>query len=62
MGLNQFQLISFMMQFEKHMMDLSVNIPLEAALDRGWRILADSFDRGEVGIPTKFTDKFWPKD
>jgi V/A-type H+-transporting ATPase subunit B len=43
------------------MMDLSVNIPLEQALDLGWEILADCFKPGETGIPTKLTDKFWPK-
>jgi V/A-type H+-transporting ATPase subunit B len=46
--------------FEKGLMDLSVNIPLEEALDLGWKILADCFDKGEVGIPTKLSDKFWP--
>jgi V/A-type H+-transporting ATPase subunit B len=39
---------------------LSVNIPLEEALDLGWKILADNFDKTEVGIPTKLFDKFWP--
>ena len=43
------------------MMDLSVNIPLEESLDLGWKILADNFSRDEVGIPSKLTDKFWPK-
>ena len=42
------------------MMDLSVNIPLEQALDLGWKILADNFAKGEVGIPSKLADKFWP--
>ena len=46
--------------FEKGMRDLSVNIPLEEALDLGWKILADCFDKGEVGIPSKLTDTFWP--
>ena len=34
---------------------------LEEALDLGWKILADCFEKGEVGIPTKLSDKFWPK-
>lgn len=34
---------------------------LEQALDLGWRILADSFARGEVGIPSKLADRFWPE-
>ena len=55
------KLLKYGAMFEKEMMDLSVNIPLEQALDLGWRILAECFDRSEVGIPTKLSDKFWPK-
>ena len=55
------KLLKYGADFEKGMMDLSVNIPLEEALDLGWKILADKFDKGEVGIPTKLSDKFWPK-
>ena len=47
--------------FEAKMMDLSVNIPLEQALDLGWSILAECFEPVETGIPTKMSDKFWPK-
>ena len=55
------KLLKYGADFEKGMMDLSVNIPLEEALDLGWKILADTFNRDEVGIPSKLTDKFWPK-
>ena len=55
------KLLKYGAAFEREMMDLSVNIPLEDALDLGWRILADCFDRSEVGIPTKLSDRFWPK-
>ena len=55
------KLLKYGAAFEKHMMDLSVNIPLEDALDLGWKILAENFDKGEVGIPSKLSDKFWPK-
>ena len=55
------KLLKYGADFEKNMMDLSVNIPLEEALDLGWKILADNFEKGEVGIPSKLSDKFWPK-
>ena len=55
------KLLKYGAAFEKEMMDLSVNIRLEDALDLGWKILADNFDKGEVGIPSKLSDKFWPK-
>jgi len=47
--------------FEKEMMDLSVNIPLEGALDKGWDILASCFEPQETGLQTKLLDQFWPK-
>lgn len=47
--------------FEQKMMDLSVNIPLEQALDLGWQILAECFEPMETGIPTKMADRFWPQ-
>ena len=55
------KLLTYGADFEKEMMDLSVNIELIDALDLGWKILAKNFDRTEVGIPSKLTDKFWPK-
>ncbi len=55
------RLLKYGHRFEKDMMDLSVNVPLEGALDRGWRILADCFDPVETGISSKLIEKFWPK-
>ena len=55
------KLLKYGALFEKEMMDLSVNIDLIDALDLGWKILADCFEKNEVGIPSKFTDVFWPK-
>mgnify|MGYP000126746425 FL=1 len=47
--------------FESRLMDLSVNIPLEEALDTGWRILAECFEPMETGMRSELIDKFWPK-
>jgi V/A-type H+-transporting ATPase subunit B len=55
------KLLKYGVRFEKEMMDLSVNIPLERALDLGWEILADCFTAEETGLPTKLLDEFWPK-
>ncbi len=46
--------------FEAEMMDLSVNIALEDALDKGWEILAECFDTDETGFRTELIKKFWP--
>ena len=47
--------------FEREMMDLSVNIPLEAALDKGWEMLASCFEPRETGLRTELIEKFWPR-
>ena len=46
--------------FENKLMDLSVNLSLEGALDLGWEILADCFEKQETGIKSDLTDEFWP--
>jgi V/A-type H+-transporting ATPase subunit B len=55
------KLLKYGERFEREMMDLSVNIPLERALDLGWEILADCFSPEETGLRTELTDEFWPK-
>ena len=47
--------------FEARMMDLSVNIPLEEALDNGWEILCSCFTPEETGIKSDLIKAFWPK-
>jgi V/A-type H+-transporting ATPase subunit B len=47
--------------FEREMMDLSVNVELEEALDKGWEILADCFAPEETGLRTELLERFWPK-
>jgi V/A-type H+/Na+-transporting ATPase subunit B len=47
--------------FETKLMDLSVNIPLEDALDLGWEILAECFEPNETGLKTSLLEERWPK-
>jgi len=54
------KLLKYGEMFERQMMDLSVNIPLERALDLGWEILAACFSPEETGLRTELIDKFWP--
>ena len=56
------KLLKYGVLFEKKMMDLSVNIPLEKALDLGWEILAGCFNSEETGLRTELIEKFWKKD
>lgn len=55
------KLLKYGKLFESRMMDLSVNIPLEEALDLGWRTMAECFDREETGIKTELLNEYWPK-
>lgn len=48
--------------FESRLMDLSVNIPLEEALDEGWEILAECFEPNETGLRSELVDEYWPKE
>lgn len=54
------KLLKYGAMFEKEMMDLTVNISLEGALDLGWKILADCFDKDETGIKSELITEFWP--
>ncbi|MFA5570784.1 MAG: V-type ATP synthase subunit B [Sphaerochaetaceae bacterium] len=47
--------------FETKLMDLSVNIPLEDALDLGWEILAECFAPNETGLRSDLVEAHWPK-
>jgi V/A-type H+-transporting ATPase subunit B len=54
------KLLKYGVIFEREMMDLSVNIPLEQALDKGWKILAECFSKEETGLRSDLIEKFWP--
>ncbi len=54
------KLLKYGAMFEARMMDLSVNIPLEEALDLGWKTLGESFASSETGIKTEMIQKYWP--
>ncbi len=54
------KLLKFGEKFEMGMMELSVNIPLEQALDLGWQILSECFAPEETGLKTALVMKYWP--
>lgn len=54
------KLLKYGSLFEARLMDLSVNIPLEEALDLGWKILAECFEPQETGMRTNLLKEFWP--
>lgn len=56
------KLLKYGALFESKLMDLSVNIPLEEALDQGWRILAECFEPNETLLKSDLIAKYWPKE
>lgn len=55
------KLLKYGKLFEQRFMDLSVNIPLEEALDLGWKLLAECFEKNETGIKSDLLKQFWPE-
>jgi len=55
------KLLKYGALFESKLMDLSVNIPLEKALDLGWEILAECFDPSETGLRSDLIQERWPR-
>ena len=55
------KLLRYGKMFERQMMSLEVNIPLEKALDLGWEIMAKCFTPEETGIKRSMIEKHWPK-
>lgn len=55
------KLLRYGVAFETGLMDLSVDLPLTDALDRGWRILADAFTPEQCGLRSDLIAAYWPK-
>ena len=55
------KLIKFANLFTKRFMDLSVSLPLEQALDLGWKTLAECFAPQELLMKQALVDKYFPR-
>ena len=55
------KLLKYGALFEQKLMDLSVNIPLEEALDTGWQILSECFEKEETPLKSDLINRYWPK-
>jgi V/A-type H+-transporting ATPase subunit B len=54
-------LLAYGEDFEKELMALEVNIPIEEALDLCWDILARHFDAVQTGLKDHLVKEYWPK-
>ena len=52
------KLLKYGKLFEDKLMSLSVNLSLEDALDLGWQILADCFEKDETGMKSELIEEF----
>ena len=54
-------LLAYGDDFEKELMALEVNIPIEEALDLCWDILSRHFDAVQTGLKDHLVKEYWPK-
>jgi V/A-type H+/Na+-transporting ATPase subunit B len=54
-----YKLLKYGEMFEKELMDLTLVVPLEEALDKCWEILAACFDREHIPLKKNLMDKYW---
>jgi len=55
------QLLRYGQGFEARLMDLAVDMPLERALDEGWKLLAECFEPSQTGLTTDLLARRWPE-
>jgi len=56
------QLLKFGELFRDRFMDIEISLPLEEALDLGWRTLAECFRPEQLLMKQELIDKYYPKD
>lgn len=54
-------LIAYGKDFEREVMDLNVNMPIEEALDKCWEILSRHFEPAQTGLKEELLQEYWPK-
>lgn len=55
-------LLAYGSDFERELMDLNVNMPIEVALNRCWEILARHFEPVQTGLKDELVKEFWPAE
>jgi V/A-type H+/Na+-transporting ATPase subunit B len=53
-------LLAYGQDFERDLMDLTLNVPVEKALDLCWEILARHFTPVQTGLKEELVQEFWP--
>ncbi|MFH1060357.1 MAG: V-type ATP synthase subunit B [Pseudomonadota bacterium] len=55
-------LLAYGHDFERELMDLNVNMPIEVALNKCWEILARHFEPVQTGLKDEMVKEFWPPE
>lgn len=55
------RLLSYGAEFRSTFVDVNASMPLETALDRGWKLLATYFDPDQLLIRAALVDRYFPK-
>lgn len=55
------KLLKFGGLFRTHFMDIDIAMPLEAALDCAWQVLAECFEPAELLMKQSLVDKYYPR-
>jgi len=53
-------LLAYGSDFEKELMELNINLPIEQALDKCWELLARHFKPVQTGLREEMIREFWP--
>jgi len=54
-------LLAYGKDFEREVMNLNVNMPIEDALDKCWEILSRHFKPVQTGLKEELIQEYWPK-
>ena len=55
-------LLAYGADFERELMDLNLNVPIEDALDKCWELLAKHFTPAQTGLKQQLVSEYWPNN
>ena len=53
--------MKFALDYSEQLLAVDINISIDEMLDRGWKLMANYFQKYEVGIKETFIEEHWPK-
>ncbi len=53
--------MAFAREYAEQLLDVTINIPIDEMLDRGWKLMKRHFEKFELGIKEELVEKYWDK-